>query len=136
VGFLCKVRFMHVSCDFSFHKLIIVPPSRPNDSSSMATKISGLTPLHQTTLFQSDQHKESSFLTDLGRGSYSLSPFGTGMSTGYRSFPISHASWLFPMVFELLCISLLREQYQNSWFPVRWRAEMSWRCLSNLKMVD
>ena len=70
---------MHISCDFGFHKLIIVPPSRPNDSSSMATKISGLTPLHQTTLLKLDQHKESSFLTGLGRGSYSLSPFGTGM---------------------------------------------------------
>uniref|UniRef100_A0A2N9HEW3 Uncharacterized protein n=1 Tax=Fagus sylvatica TaxID=28930 RepID=A0A2N9HEW3_FAGSY len=70
---------MHVSCDFGFHKPIIVPPSRPNDRSSMATKISGLTPLHQTTLLKSDQHKESSFLTGLGRGSYSLSPFGTGM---------------------------------------------------------
>jgi hypothetical protein len=119
---------MHVSCDFGFHKLIIVPPSRPNDSSSMATRISGLTPLHQTTLLKSDQHKESSFLTGLGRGSYSLSPFGTGMGMvmGFPShFLISHASWLLPVVFELLCISLLREQYQNSWFPVGWRAEMS-----------
>jgi hypothetical protein len=105
---------MHVSCDFGFHKLIIVPPSRPNDSSSMATKISGLTPLHQTTLLKSDQHKESSFLTSLGRGSYSLSPFGTGMGMGYGFYPISHASWLLPIVFELSCISLLREQYQNS----------------------
>ena len=74
---------MHVSCDFGFHKLIIVPPSRPNDSSSMATKISGLTPLHQTTLLESDQHKESSFLAGLGRGSYSLSPFGTGIGMDY-----------------------------------------------------
>ena len=56
---------------------------------------------------------------------------------GYSShFPISHASWLLPIVFELLCRSLLREQYQNSWFLVGWRAEMSWRCLSSLKMVD
>uniref|UniRef100_A0A2N9G4T9 Clp ATPase C-terminal domain-containing protein n=1 Tax=Fagus sylvatica TaxID=28930 RepID=A0A2N9G4T9_FAGSY len=79
VGFLCKVRSMHVSCDFGFHKLIIMPPSRPNDSSSWLPKSQGLTPLHQTTLLKSDQHKESSFLTGLGRGSYSLSPFGTGM---------------------------------------------------------
>uniref|UniRef100_A0A2N9H1W6 Uncharacterized protein n=1 Tax=Fagus sylvatica TaxID=28930 RepID=A0A2N9H1W6_FAGSY len=123
---------MHVSCDFGFHKLIIVPPSRPNDSSSMATRISGLTPLHQTTLLKSDQPKESSFLTGLGRRSYSLSPFGTemGMVMGFPShFLISHASWLLPVVFELLCISLLHEQYQNSWFPMGWRAEMSWRCL-------
>ena len=77
---------MHVSCDFGFHKLIIVPPNRPNDSSSMATKISELTPLHQTTLLKSDQHKESSFLMGLGRGSCSLSPFGTGMGMGYGFF--------------------------------------------------
>uniref|UniRef100_A0A2N9ICP8 Clp ATPase C-terminal domain-containing protein n=1 Tax=Fagus sylvatica TaxID=28930 RepID=A0A2N9ICP8_FAGSY len=38
VGFLCKVRSMHVSCDFGFHKLIIMPPSRPNDSSSWLPK--------------------------------------------------------------------------------------------------
>ena len=122
---------MHVSCDFGFHKLIIVPPSRPNDSSSMATKISRLTPLHQTTLLKLDQHKESSFLTGLGRGSYSLSPFGTGMGMvmGFLShFSIFHASWLLPVVFELLCRSLLHEQYQNSWFPVECRARMSWRC--------
>jgi hypothetical protein len=127
---------MHVSCDFGFHKLIIVPPSRPNDSSSMATKISGLTPLHQTTLLKSDQHKESSFLTGLDSGSYSLSPFGTGMGMvmGFLShFSIFHASWLLSVVFELLCRSLLREQYQNSWFPVEWRVGMSWRCLSSLK---
>uniref|UniRef100_A0A2N9IPU6 Uncharacterized protein n=1 Tax=Fagus sylvatica TaxID=28930 RepID=A0A2N9IPU6_FAGSY len=73
------MKSMHVSCDFGFHNLIIVPPSRPNDSSSMATKISELTSLHQTTLLKSDQHKESSFLMGLGRGSYSMSPFGTGM---------------------------------------------------------
>ena len=48
-------------------------------------------------------------------------------------FSISHASWLLPIVFELLCISLLREQCQNPWFPVEWRAEMSWKCWSNLK---
>uniref|UniRef100_A0A2N9J6Y9 Uncharacterized protein n=1 Tax=Fagus sylvatica TaxID=28930 RepID=A0A2N9J6Y9_FAGSY len=29
---------MHVSCDFGFHKLIIMPPSRPNDSSSWLPK--------------------------------------------------------------------------------------------------
>ena len=83
----------------------------------MVAKISGLTPLHQTTLLKSDQHKESSLLTGLGRGSYSLSPFGTGMGMvmGFPSyFLISHASWLLLVVFKLLCISLLREQYQNS----------------------
>ena len=88
----------------------------------MVAKILGLSPLHQTTLLKSDQHKESSFLTGLGRGSYSLSPFGTGMGMvmGFPlHFPISHTSWLLLVVFELLCISLLREQYQNSWFPVR-----------------
>jgi hypothetical protein len=75
----------------------------------------------------------------LSRESYSLSPFGTGMDMvmGFLSrFPISHAFWLLPVVFELLCKSLLREQYQNSWFPVVWRAEMSWRCLNNLKMTS
>ena len=130
---------MHISCDFGFHKLIIVPPSRPTNSSSMATKISGLTPLHQTTLLKSDQHKESSFLTGLGHGSYSLSPFGIGMDMvmGLPShFFISNMSCLLPVVFELLCISLLREQYQNSLFPVEWRAGMGWRCLNNLKIAS
>ena len=75
----------------------------------------------------------------LGRGSYSLSPFGTGMGMvmGFLShFSIFHASWLLPVVFELLCISLLREQYYNSLFPVEWRAGMSWRCLNNLKIAS
>ena len=39
---------MHVSIDLSFHKLATVPPSRPDDSSLMVTKILGFTPLHQT----------------------------------------------------------------------------------------
>uniref|UniRef100_A0A2N9G894 Uncharacterized protein n=1 Tax=Fagus sylvatica TaxID=28930 RepID=A0A2N9G894_FAGSY len=111
---------------------------RPNDNSPWLPKVLELTPLHQTTLLKSDQHKESSFLTGLGRGSYSLSPFGTGMDMAI-SFPpcflISNMSWLLPAVFELLCISLLREQYQNSWFPVECRAGMSWWCLNNLKMA-
>jgi hypothetical protein len=59
---------MHASIDLGFHKLIIVPLSRPNDSSSMVAKISGLTPLYQTTLLKSEPHKESSTLTGLGRG--------------------------------------------------------------------
>ena len=59
------------------------------------------------------------------------------MVTGFLShLPNSDASWLFPMVFELLFKSLLHEQYQNSWFPVGWRVEISWRCGSSLKMVD
>ena len=59
----------------------------------MGTQISELTPLHQTTLLKSDQHKESSFLTGLGRGSYSLSPFwdrnghGYGFSIIFLHFP-------------------------------------------------
>ena len=59
---------MHVSCNFGFNKLIIVPPSRPDDSSLMVTKILGFTPLHQTTLLKSEPHKGSSTLTGLGRG--------------------------------------------------------------------
>ena len=59
---------MHVSIDLGFHKLAIVPPSRPGDSSLMATKILGLTPLHQTILLKFEPHKESSTLTGLGRG--------------------------------------------------------------------
>ena len=93
----------------------------------MGTQISELTPLHQTTLLKSDQHKESSFLTGLGHGSYSLSPLGTGMvmAMGFPScFFISHVFWLLPVVFELLCRSLLREQYQNSLFPVN--EELEW----------
>ena len=45
---------MHVSSDFGFHKLATVPPSRPSDSSSMVTKVLGLTPLHQTILLKSE----------------------------------------------------------------------------------
>uniref|UniRef100_A0A2N9HJX3 UBC core domain-containing protein n=1 Tax=Fagus sylvatica TaxID=28930 RepID=A0A2N9HJX3_FAGSY len=94
--------------------------------------------LPSTKPYSSSQINMSSFLTSLDRGSYSLSPFGTamGMVIGFLShFSIFHASWLLTVVFELLCRSLLREQYQNSWFPVECRAGMSWRCLNNLKMV-
>ena len=59
---------MYVFIDLGSHKPIIVPPSISNDNSSMVTKILGLTPLHQTTLLKSEQHKESSILTSLGRG--------------------------------------------------------------------
>jgi hypothetical protein len=61
-----------------------------------------------------------------------------GMGHGFflSHFSISHASWQLLIVFELLCRSLLREQYQNSWFPVEWKAKMSWKCWSSLKMVD
>ena len=59
---------MHVSIDLGFHKLIIVPPSRLDDSSLVVGKISGLTPLHQTTLLKSEPHKKSSTLTGLGHG--------------------------------------------------------------------
>jgi hypothetical protein len=50
-------------------------------------------------------------------------------------FFISHEFWLLPVIFELLFRNLLHEQYQKSWFPVEWRAGMSCRSLSNLKMV-
>ena len=33
-------------------------------------------------------------------------------------------------------MSLLREQYQNSWFPVECKAGMSWWCLNNLKIAS
>ena len=58
-----------------------------------------------------------------------------GMGRGFflSHFSISHASWLLLIVFELLCRNLLREQCQNPWFPVEWKAEMSWKCWSNLK---
>ena len=58
---------MHVSIDLGFHMLATMPPNRPSDSSLMITKILGLTPLHQTTLFKSEPHKGSSTLTGLGR---------------------------------------------------------------------
>ena len=129
---------MHVSVDLGFHKPVTVPPSRPDDSSLMVAKISGLTPLHQTTLLKSEPHKESSTFTGLGRGAISWVLFETEMNMGHgfflSHFPISHASWLLPIVFELLCRSLLREQCQNPWFPVEWRAEMSWKCWSSLNM--
>jgi hypothetical protein len=123
---------MHVSIDLGFHKLIIVPPS-----SSMVTKTLGLTPLHQTTLLKSEPHKESSTLTGLGCGA---TPWVLWDQNGHGSwvflshFPISHASWLLPIFFELLCRSLLREQCQNPRFSVEWRAEMSWKCWSSLNM--
>ena len=59
---------MHISIDLSFHKLATVSPSRPGDNSLMATKILGLTPLHQTTLLKSEPYKESSTPTGLSRG--------------------------------------------------------------------
>ncbi len=59
---------MHATINFGSHKLTIMPPSRPSDSSFMVTKVLELTPLHQTTLLKSQQHKESSTLTGLGRG--------------------------------------------------------------------
>ena len=102
----------------------------------MVAKISELTLLHQTTLLKSEQHKENSILTGLGRGTTPwvlLGPEWTWIMGFLSHFLISHASWLLPIVFELLCRNLLREQYQNSWFSVRWRAEVSWRCWSNLK---
>uniref|UniRef100_A0A2N9H5M9 Uncharacterized protein n=1 Tax=Fagus sylvatica TaxID=28930 RepID=A0A2N9H5M9_FAGSY len=68
-------QVMHVSVDLGFHKPVTVPPSRPGDSSLMVAKISGLTPLHQTTLLKSEPHKESSTFTGLGPWGYSLSPF-------------------------------------------------------------
>ena len=59
---------MHVSIDLGFHKLITVPPNRPDDNSLMVAKILELTPLHQTTLLKSEPHKKSSTLTSLGHG--------------------------------------------------------------------
>ena len=59
---------MHVSINLGFHKLVTMPPNRPNDSSLMVVQILGLTTLHQTTLLKSEAHKESSILTGLGRG--------------------------------------------------------------------
>uniref|UniRef100_A0A2N9F5D1 PI3K/PI4K catalytic domain-containing protein n=1 Tax=Fagus sylvatica TaxID=28930 RepID=A0A2N9F5D1_FAGSY len=58
-----RSQAMHVFIDLGSHKPIIVPPNRPNDNSSMVAKISGLTPIHRTTLLKSEQHKESSILT-------------------------------------------------------------------------
>ena len=130
---------MHASIDLGFHKLIIVPPNRPNNSSLMVAKISGLTPLHQTTLLKSEPHKESNTLTGLGRGATPwvlLGPEWTWSRVFLSHLPNCNASWLFPIVFELLFRSLLREQYQNSWFPVGWRAEINWRCWTSLKMID
>ncbi len=54
--------------NFGSHKLATMSPSRPSDSSLMVTKVLGLTLLLQTTLLKSQQHKGSSTLTSLGRG--------------------------------------------------------------------
>ena len=56
------------SIDFGSHKLATMSPSRPSDGCLMVTKILGLTPLLETTLLKSQQHKGSSTLTSLGRG--------------------------------------------------------------------
>ena len=81
---------MHASINLGFYKLIIMPPNRPNDSSSLVAKISGLTPLHQTTLLKSKSHKESSTLMDLGRGATPwvlLGPEWTWVMGFFITFP-------------------------------------------------
>ena len=102
----------------------------------MATKISGLTPLHQTTLPKSDQHKESSFLRGLGRGSYSLSPFETGMGMvmGFFPFPMHLGCfrWSLSCCAETCCVNSIRTH------DFRWNGELRWvgEALSNLKMLS
>ncbi len=115
---------MHVSIDLDFHKLATVPPSRPSDSSLMVIKILGLTPLHQTTLLKFEPHKGSSTLMSLGRGATPWVLLGLKWTwvMGFSSyFPNSHVSWMCPTVLELLSKGLPRQQYQNPWFPVKWR---------------
>ena len=56
------------SIDFGSHKLAIMTPNKTSDSCLMVTKVLGLTPLLQTTLLKSQQHKGSSTLTGLGCG--------------------------------------------------------------------
>ena len=56
------------SIDFGSQKLATMSPNRPSDSCLMVTKVLGLTPLLQTTLLKSQQHKGSSTLTGLGHG--------------------------------------------------------------------
>ena len=129
---------MHVSIDLDFHKLATVSPSKPNDSSSMVIKIFGLTPFHQTILLKSKPHKGSSTLTGLGRGATAWVFLGLKWTwvMGFSSyFPNSHVSWMCPTVLELLSKSLPREQYQNPWFRVKWRAMVSWLCWSSLEWL-
>ena len=104
----------------------------------MVAKILGLTPLHQTTLLKSDQHKESSFLTGLGRGSYSLSPFGPEWVWLWAFHYIS------PFPIHLVAASSLWAVVQKfaTWTVPELmvsgeiRAEMSWRYLDSLKIVE
>jgi hypothetical protein len=129
---------MHVFIDLGSHKLIIVPPSRPNDSSLMVAKISRLPSTKPHSSSQNHirrvVHSQVWAVGLLPESFWDQN--GHGLWVFLSHFPISHASWLLPMVFELLCRSLLREQCQNPWFPVEWRAEMSWKCWTGLNMED
>ena len=83
------------SIDFGSHKLATMPPSRTSDNSLMVTEVLGLTPLHQTTLLKSQQHKGSSTLMGLGRGATPWVFFGDWNR---------HESWVFIIFSQFPCV--------------------------------
>jgi hypothetical protein len=102
--------------DFGFHKLATIPPNRPSNSSLMITKVLGLTPLHQTTLLKSQQHKRSSTLTGLGCGATSWVLLGlkwTWIMGFIIFFPIPMCLGCVQWSIELLPIGLSHVQYKN-----------------------
>ncbi len=119
---------MHVSNDLGFHKLIIVPLSRPNDSSSMVAKILELTPLHQTTLLKWESHKEGSTLTGLGHGATPwvlLGPEWTwviGFFYHISPFPMRLGcfQWSLSYYAEVCCMNSIRIH------SFRWNGGLRW----------
>ena len=116
-----------------------MPPSRLNDSSSWVLKSRNWLPSTKPHSSSQINIRRVAFSRVWAVGATPWVPFGTGMDMVMVSpsfFFISHALWLLPVILELLCRNLLREQYQNLLFPVEWRAGMSWRGLNNLKMAS
>ena len=82
------------SIDFGSHKLATMPPSKPSDNCLMVTKVLGLTPLLQTTLLKSQQH----------RGSSISRVWAVGLLLGSFSDWDGHGSWFCIMFFQSPCV--------------------------------
>ena len=95
---------MHVFIDLGSHKLIIVPPSRPNDNNSMVAKISRLpsTKPHSS----SQNHIRRVVHSWIWAVGLLLESFwdqnGHGLWVFLSHFPISHASWLLPCLWAVM----------------------------------